>query len=104
MDQGAQAYSRYLAGDDDGLAEIIRAYSAGLTAFLCTVTGDWHAAEEVMEEKNILSIWNILLFQITFLFFWREFFFVPIGIEPKKFNKNYFILLENRYIGTTKFF
>ena len=50
MDQGAQAYARYLAGDDGGLAEIIRDYSAGLTAFLCTVTGDWHAAEEVMED------------------------------------------------------
>ena len=50
MDHGAQAYSRYLDGDDGGLAEIIREYSAGLTVFLCSVTGDMAGAEEVMED------------------------------------------------------
>ena len=50
MDHGAQAYSRYLDGDDGGLAEIIRDYSTGLTVFLCSVTGDLAGAEEVMED------------------------------------------------------
>ena len=50
MDHGAEAYRRYLRGDDGGLAEIIRLYQEGLTRFLCSVTGDWPAAEELMEE------------------------------------------------------
>ncbi len=50
MDHGAQAYSRYLDGDDGGLVELIRDYQQGLTVFLCSVTGDWAAAEEIMED------------------------------------------------------
>ena len=50
MDHGAEAYRRYLDGDDGGLAEVIRLYQEGLTRFLCSVTGDFFAAEEVMEE------------------------------------------------------
>ena len=50
MDHGAQAYRRYLDGDDGGLAELIREYQTGLTVFLCSVTGDMAAAEEIMED------------------------------------------------------
>ena len=50
MDHGAQAYRRYLDGDDDGLVELIRDYQNGLTVFLCSVTGDMAAAEEIMED------------------------------------------------------
>ena len=50
MDKGAEAYRRYLDGDDGGLTEVIRTYQEGLTRFLCSVTGDWVSAEEVMED------------------------------------------------------
>ena len=50
MDRGAQAYARYCDGDDGGLAELIRDYRDGLTLFLCSVTGDFSSAEEVMED------------------------------------------------------
>ena len=50
MDHGAQAYSRYCDGDDGGLVELIREYQQGLTVFLCSVTGDMAAAEEIMED------------------------------------------------------
>ncbi len=50
MDKGAEAYRRYLDGDDGGLVELIREYKDGLTVFLCSVTGDFSAAEEIMED------------------------------------------------------
>ncbi len=50
MDHGAQAYRRYLDGDDGGLVELIRDYQQGLTVFLCAVTGDMAEAEEIMED------------------------------------------------------
>ena len=50
MDHGAQAYRRYLDGDDGGLVELIRDYQQGLTVFLCSVTGSIAEAEEIMED------------------------------------------------------
>ena len=50
MDHSEQAYRRYLDGDDGALAELIREHRNGLTVFLCAITGDESAAEEVMED------------------------------------------------------
>ena len=50
MDNGASSYRRYLAGDDDGLVELIRDYGEGLTLYLCGVVGSFSDAEELMEE------------------------------------------------------
>lgn len=50
MDTGAENYRRFLEGDDDGLASIVREYKDALILFLCTFTTDVHAAEEICED------------------------------------------------------
>jgi len=49
-DSGAQNYARFLAGDDDGLVDIIRDYQDGLILFLNRYTENLSAAEELAEE------------------------------------------------------
>ncbi|MCM1132520.1 MAG: RNA polymerase sigma factor [Ruminococcus flavefaciens] len=50
MDNGETSYRKYLDGDDDGLAEIIRDYKDGLILYLNGITGNISSAEEIMEE------------------------------------------------------
>ena len=50
MDNGASSYRRFLDGDDEGLADIVREYSDGLTLFLHGIVGDIDLAEELMQE------------------------------------------------------
>ena len=50
MDNGACSYRRYLAGDDGGLAEIIREYRNGLIFFLNGFVNDLDAAEDLAED------------------------------------------------------
>jgi RNA polymerase sigma-70 factor (ECF subfamily) len=50
MDNGASSYSRYLAGDDSALGDIVREYKDGLTIYLNSFTNNIHDAEELMEE------------------------------------------------------
>ena len=50
MDNGASSYRRFLDGDDQGLAEIVRDYSDGLTLYLTGIVNDYAVAEELMEE------------------------------------------------------
>ena len=50
MDNGAGSYRRFLAGDENGLAEIIREYRDGLIMFLNGFTNDIDAAEELAED------------------------------------------------------
>lgn len=50
MDQGWESYRRYLAGDDEGLVELLRDYKDGLLFFLMRYVGNFHAAEELTEE------------------------------------------------------
>ena len=50
MDHAVQAYSRYLAGEDEALAEIIREYKDGLILFLNRYVNDLHEAEELAED------------------------------------------------------
>ncbi len=50
MDNGASSYRRFLDGDDEGLAEIVRAYSDGLILYLNGIVNNISAAEELMEE------------------------------------------------------
>ena len=40
MDTGAENYRRFLEGDDDGLAGIVREYKDALILFLCTFAPD----------------------------------------------------------------
>ena len=50
MDNGACSYRRFLDGDDNGLAEIIRKYKDGLILFLNSYVNNIYIAEELAEE------------------------------------------------------
>ena len=50
MDNGASSYRRFLAGDDEGLHEIICAYRAGLILYLNSFVQDIHTAEDLTED------------------------------------------------------
>ena len=50
MDNGASSYRRFLAGDDEGLAEIIRTYRDGLIFYLNGFVNDIHTAEDLAED------------------------------------------------------
>lgn len=53
MDTGAEAYRRYLDGDDSGIAELIKIYRDGLILYLNGFTSDMGAAEELMEDTFV---------------------------------------------------
>ena len=50
MDNGASSYRRFLDGDDDGLADIVKNYSDGLVLYLNGIVNNISVAEELMEE------------------------------------------------------
>ncbi len=50
MDNGASSYRRFLAGDDNGIVEIIRDYKDGLMLFLNRYVNNIHVAEELTED------------------------------------------------------
>lgn len=50
MDNGACSYRRFLAGDDLGLADVMREYRDGLTLYLNHYVGNLHVAEELAED------------------------------------------------------
>ena len=50
MDNGESSYRRFLAGDDEGLHEIICSYRAGLIFYLNSFVQNIHTAEELTED------------------------------------------------------
>lgn len=50
MDNGASSYHRFLAGDDEGLYEIICAYRTGLILYLNSFVQNIHIAEDMAED------------------------------------------------------
>ena len=50
MDNGEISYRRFIAGDDEGMVEIIRDYKDGLILYLNGITGNILLAEEIMED------------------------------------------------------
>lgn len=50
MDNGASNYRRFLDGDDNGLAEIVKDYRDGLILYLNGIVNNISLAEELMEE------------------------------------------------------
>ena len=50
MDYGASSYRRFLDGDDEGLAEIVRIYKDGLILYINSYVNNLYIAEELMEE------------------------------------------------------
>lgn len=53
MDHGASSYRRYLDGDDNGLAEIIRLYNSGLTLFINSFVNNLSVADELSEDTFV---------------------------------------------------
>lgn len=53
MDYGAKCYDRFLAGDDNGLVEIIRDYKDGLMLYMNGFSKDIYIAEELTEETFV---------------------------------------------------
>ena len=50
MDNGESSYRRFLAGDNDGLHDIICTYRSGLILYLNSFVQDIHTAEELTED------------------------------------------------------
>ena len=48
MDNGASSYRRFLDGDDNGLAEIVRDYSDGLILYLNGIVNNIAVSEDLM--------------------------------------------------------
>ena len=53
MNSGADNYRRFLSGDKEGLADIIRYYRDGLTLYIYSIVGDIGIAEELMEDTFV---------------------------------------------------
>lgn len=49
-DNGAEYYNRYLKGDDEGIADIVRAYKDGLIFFINGYVKNIYIAEEITED------------------------------------------------------
>lgn len=50
MDNGAENYRRFLRGDEEGIAEIVRAYKDGLIFYLNGYVNDISLAEDLAED------------------------------------------------------
>ena len=50
MENGASSYRHFLAGDDNGIVEIINEYKDGLILYLNQYVSDIHAAEDLAED------------------------------------------------------
>ena len=50
MDNGAFSYCRYLEGDDEGIAEVVRDYKDGLILYLQGFVQNLYTAEELAED------------------------------------------------------
>ena len=53
MDNSASSYRRFLSGDKEGLAEIIRTHRDSLTLYIFSIVGDMNLAEEIMEDTFV---------------------------------------------------
>lgn len=50
MDNGASSYRRFLDGDDNGIAEIVRDYKDGLILYINGIVSDISLSEDLMED------------------------------------------------------
>ena len=50
MDNGESSYRRFLAGDNEGMLEIVSEYQAGLMLYLNSYVQDIHMAEDLTED------------------------------------------------------
>lgn len=53
MDNGAESYRRFLAGDDSGMVELIDIYKDGLSLYINSLVRNICVSEELMEETFV---------------------------------------------------
>lgn len=53
MDRGSEAYRRYLEGDDEGMALLVREYKDGLILYLNSFVGNLYTAEDLAEDTFV---------------------------------------------------
>ncbi len=53
MDNGADSYRRFLAGDDSGMVELIDIYKDGLSLYINSIVRNICVSEELMEETFV---------------------------------------------------
>lgn len=53
MDNGADSYRRFLAGDETGFFEIVRDYKDGLILYINSFTNNIHVSEELAEDTFV---------------------------------------------------
>ena len=53
MDRGAEYYARFLAGDDDAFADLIREYKNPLMLFINGIVGNIYTAEDLTEDTFV---------------------------------------------------
>ena len=53
MDNGESSYRRFLAGDDSGMAELVREFRDGLMLYLRSYTDDINTAEDCVQDTFI---------------------------------------------------
>lgn len=53
MERGTESYRRFLAGDENGLVEIIRDYKDGLILYLNSFVNHVHVAEDLAEDTFV---------------------------------------------------
>ena len=56
MDNGASSYRRFLAGDDDGIVQIIKEHKDGLMLYLNSLVQNIHTAEDLTEDTFVKLI------------------------------------------------
>ena len=83
MDNGASSYRRFLNGDNEGLAEIVRDYKDGLMLYLNRFVNNLSVAEELMEEYETIK--KISKTQRAAYAFVKKWFLGKYGEEFKAF-------------------
>ena len=53
MDQGADSYRRFLAGDEEALGELVALFRPGLRAYLYGMVRDWETADDLTQETFV---------------------------------------------------
>ena len=52
-ERGSESYRRYLEGDDQGMAELVRDYKDGLILYLNSIVRNIHTAEDLTEDTFV---------------------------------------------------
>lgn len=96
MDERVQDYRSFLAGNSDGLTEIIRQYKDGLILYLNGIVQNVFVAEELAEETFVKLVMKKPRFRCDSSFkTWLYAIGRNIAISYLRRNKNTYVPLEN---------